>query len=1195
VKINKKILFLILLVSLILNSAAVFFSQSVYKNLRTKKRVHNQDTLSVEGSPFLSNFSFDEIIQFPVWSVVQDNSDEMILATRKGILIYDGQKEQLYNIGKVPYVLAKEPNTKTIFVGCSNGFGYLEKEKTGNYKYIPLNNTNENGNVFSKIEFTQDKVWFYNEEKIVCIPLKHLKRQKEITLPTAGTMKGIFKFADKMYAVDPVMGIIDITNQQVEIVPNTGQLCQTEILLSVAFNDRKSVILGTAANKFYVFDGTQLSDYHPESSDYVNESVLSGGVDIDENRFIVTTLEGGAVVIQKNNGATLYTLNFRTGLPEDEIYAAAVDNNMGIWLSHASGLTLVDFNLPVKNFSIFPGIEGSIASVFKSDTTLYVGASGGLFYLTKLKDFKEIEILEKKQIQNSTVKEETQDNLENIDNQKKNEVKTETDESSQDQKLSLKERWKKWRNRKKDSDQNSESTDNLEVKKDDKKKDEPEKKEEPKKNPQRKSNTKVKTVVVSKKTYELQSVKNIYKRIEDVKGKVKQIIDFSGGLLVETNTGLYFVLKGKVSEIISNQYINALDFDQNSNEATALVNDKIFKIRSESKIPKAEELNIEKGILESGNSIAKIENSIWVGGRNNVYRLSPDENENFQIRKYFVATQLPEKITVRQNNENILFFSSDRIFKYDAKTDSITENHEFDKYISAKSIFLFPQKNVNLILTGKKIVFISNTPRKDALLNYLKLFNRMNLFYSDSQNNIWFTNEKNQLFKIQNTGGDSTVTELKFQAHIKNLILNNTDTLKNMSDLNLDYNFGNLTVNLSAPFYLKQNSVDFGYQILEKNDTTFVQSGSSEISFSHLAPGKFTIQLKAKNILEETSPSVGLKIKIKPPYWQSWWFISLIVLSILIFGLGFVSILYRRREKIMKRKNDELEAEVQKRTSEIRQQNQEIQRINEEIVLQSDKIEKQNLEIQAGIRYASLIQKAVLPYTEEIENLFAGYFIMYEPRDIVSGDFYWLKHIGKKVFLVAADCTGHGVPGGFLSMLGISFLNEILSETNFSQHPISAGQILDKLREKVIASLHQSSESKTKDGMDIVLVIIDQETLNMEFAGAYNPLFLLRGDDVIEIKADRMPIGYYRIRKNFETQIVQLQKDDCLYMFSDGLIDQFGGPDKQRFMRTRFKQLISEVHDLSMEEQKSIIEEIFMRWQAENSRVDDILLMGVKI
>ncbi len=1170
---------------LFINISAIYYTNSILNH--RLKTLSNISTYSeIDGAAYSTNFVFDEILQFPVWSIAQAETGEIILATRKGIFIFDGQHSQLVDIGTIPYIVVKEPESKTIFLGCNNGFGYLKRDSKGNYKYVAMYKSGETGNVFSKIEIADKKVWFYNEEKILCASLENLSKLKEIVLPSSLPMKGIFVLSEKIYAVDPTLGIIDVSDMKVIVIPNTSELSKTNVLFGIAWAANNSVIIGTNDNKFYQFDGKNLNPYIIESSDYVRESVVAGGTELDENRFVIYTLEGGAVLVRKSDGQTLATLNYRTGLPEDEIYATALDKENGLWLSHASGLTRIDFDLPVKNYSIFPGIEGSIASIYKSDTSLYIGASDGLFYLTKLKDFKEIEILEKKQIKTFPKKKEEQSKTDDNKPEQNNINQTEPEE-----KLSLKERWKKWKNRKK-SDENipDENTKN-------------ENKSNPNSSDLTNTNTgnttkkeipKIKTVVVSKKIYELQSVKNIFKKIEGVKGKVKQIIDFGGGLLAETNSGLYFIKGEKVSELIVKQYINDIYYENGSEQAFVSAGNKIYRIVSAAPNVTIEELNCEGGVLDNISSIAQYENSIWAGSRNSVFRLTEDKSNHFEIHKYLITTQLPEKITVRRNNNSILFFSSDKIFQYNKHSDSIVENHQFDKYLTTKSVFFYPQQGINMIINGKDFIFLSKKEDTKAKLKFLKLFERLNLYYQDSQQNIWFTNEKNQLYQIQNSATDSS-TNQNFNVHIQNIVLNESDTLSNLSEIKMNHDFGNLHVQVSAPFYLKQNSVEYYYQIIEKNDTTFVPSLGSKIIFSHLAPGRFSIQIKAQNILGQTSKPVNLKLKIKPPFSQSWWFITLIVLGTLILGLGITNYLHRRREIMMQKRNEELEEVVLRRTTEIRKQNHEIRTKNDAILVQSEKIERQNQEIQAGVRYASLIQKAILPYTDEIENLFTGYFIFYEPRDIVSGDFYWLKTIGNKVFLVAADCTGHGVPGGFLSMLGISFLNEIVSEINITQNQLTAGQILDKLREKVITSLHQTADSKTKDGMDIALVIIDRDSMEMEFAGAYNPLFIYREDQIFELKADRMPIAFFRLQKNFQTQYFQLQKNDSLYLFSDGLLDQFGGPDNQRFMRTRFKQLLSYVHNLPPDEQKNMIEEIFHRWQADNARVDDVLLFNLTI
>jgi serine phosphatase RsbU (regulator of sigma subunit)/Tfp pilus assembly protein PilF len=256
-------------------------------------------------------------------------------------------------------------------------------------------------------------------------------------------------------------------------------------------------------------------------------------------------------------------------------------------------------------------------------------------------------------------------------------------------------------------------------------------------------------------------------------------------------------------------------------------------------------------------------------------------------------------------------------------------------------------------------------------------------------------------------------------------------------------------------------------------------------------------------------------------------------------------------------------------------------------------ITEQQKEITASIEYARKIQNAVLTPGDFIADLLPERFILFRPRDIVSGDFYWLTKKKDKIICVVADCTGHGVPGAFMSMLGITLLNEIVSKNI----DFSANEILDELRTMVIKSLRQTGrEGEILDGMDIILLIFDLEQQNVEFAGAHNPLFLLRDGEIIEYKADQMPIGIQTTHNvPFTKQVIKLQKGDVLYASTDGFIDQFGGPSGKRFMLKNFRKLLGEIYNKSMEEQKKLLSENLDNWMAETSQIDDILVMGIRI
>lgn len=253
---------------------------------------------------------------------------------------------------------------------------------------------------------------------------------------------------------------------------------------------------------------------------------------------------------------------------------------------------------------------------------------------------------------------------------------------------------------------------------------------------------------------------------------------------------------------------------------------------------------------------------------------------------------------------------------------------------------------------------------------------------------------------------------------------------------------------------------------------------------------------------------------------------------------------------------------------------------------------KQQEEITASINYASLIQRASLPANDYINSVLSDYFIFYRPRDIVSGDFYWIKKIGNIIIASVADCTGHGVPGAFVSMLGISSLNVITA----NMEKPKADEILNKLREDVIHTLN--SEGRTgdlKDGMDISLVIIDVEKKEIEFAGAYNSLYFVHNEELFEKKADRMPVGLYVKDKPFIATTFNYEKDDIIYMFSDGYSDQFGGADNSKFKSKNFKNLLTVNSTKPMDEQIRLLEQAHLDWKGTSPQIDDILVVGIRL
>ncbi|HOP04695.1 MAG TPA: tetratricopeptide repeat protein [Tenuifilaceae bacterium] len=264
----------------------------------------------------------------------------------------------------------------------------------------------------------------------------------------------------------------------------------------------------------------------------------------------------------------------------------------------------------------------------------------------------------------------------------------------------------------------------------------------------------------------------------------------------------------------------------------------------------------------------------------------------------------------------------------------------------------------------------------------------------------------------------------------------------------------------------------------------------------------------------------------------------------------------------------------------------------QEIECQRDLLAKQKQEITDSIRYAHRIQRAILPPEQLPEDIMPEHFVLFKPRDIVSGDFYWIASQNNKTYIVAADCTGHGVPGAFMSMLGVAFLNEIVLYHKNTESDV----ILQELRKLVKTTLAQSRNSEeTKDGMDISFCIINWVQNTIQYSGAYNPLYYFRNGEFNEIKADKMPIGaYMKDHLPFTKHEFKIEPGDTFYIFSDGFVDQFGGNDGRKFMTKNFKRLLGSIQSKPMSEQMEVLDETLLEWRGEHEQIDDICVIGFR-
>ncbi len=299
-------------------------------------------------------------------------------------------------------------------------------------------------------------------------------------------------------------------------------------------------------------------------------------------------------------------------------------------------------------------------------------------------------------------------------------------------------------------------------------------------------------------------------------------------------------------------------------------------------------------------------------------------------------------------------------------------------------------------------------------------------------------------------------------------------------------------------------------------------------------------------------------------------------------GLGLVGIflifVFNRLQVTKRQKNI-----IQEQKQEVEEQKQIVETAHHEL-------EEKNKEILDSINYAKRIQHAILPPQKVVKEYLQESFILYKPKDIVAGDFYWLEHKDDKVLFAAADCTGHGVPGAMVSVVCNNGLNRSVREHNLT----TPGEILNKTRDIVIQEF-EKSEEEVKDGMDIALCSLQGNKL--EYAGAHNPLWIIRkeAEAIEEIKANKQPIGKFDNPEPYVTHSIELNEGDAFYVFSDGYADQFGGEKGKKFMAANFKKLLLSIATEPMEKQKELINEAFESWKGDLEQLDDVCVIGVRV
>ncbi len=405
-------------------------------------------------------------------------------------------------------------------------------------------------------------------------------------------------------------------------------------------------------------------------------------------------------------------------------------------------------------------------------------------------------------------------------------------------------------------------------------------------------------------------------------------------------------------------------------------------------------------------------------------------------------------------------------------------------------------------------------------------------------------------------------------------------------ELILEYNQNHLTFSFNT---LSINTQEYSTKLEGWDNDWSPYSPNSEAVYSNLQPGVYTLKVKSRdNYGIESENILEFSVTITPPFWQTWWF----RITVLVFIIGMLYLLFKLRTAALLKRQQELEATVEERTREVVEEKKQVE-------YQKHLVDEKNQEISDSINYAERIQRAMLANHKLLDEFFNEYFVFFQPKDVVSGDFYWASKLANgDLAIVNADSTGHGVPGAIMSMLNMNSLKEAVVGKEISE----PHDILTYTRKVIKETLmNDGSAEGGKDGMDCSLLCFSKNSPTIKFAAANNPVWVVRTSEnnekeFIEFKPDKMPVGKHdRDHEPFNLQEFEYQKGDVIYTLTDGMPDQFGGPKGKKYMYKKLKTFLTEISELPMEEQKEKIHAEFMNWMQSEEQVDDVCIIGVRV
>ncbi len=1203
------------------------------------------------GTPEIQNYSFETYKASPQnWSIAQDSVGRMYFGNNFGLLQFNGSDWELYPLQKQSILRSIcLISDKKIAIGGQGEFGYFYvKDSDLKYKNLYQNSFPKLNFVDVWRTFKQHDTLFYflDRNKIVYVVNDSITK---IEIPNAYKKFRGFQIQNKIYIVDEKEGLAIVQGKKIIGLNQLKKQAKYKVY-SLLKSPKNEFVVITATNGIY--RKTNLHNWEKVNTgynSYLTDNYPYSAIYLRDGNLLITTLLGGVVLLDKNLKIRKI-LSSDNGLSSNGVYGAFQDKENDIWLATENGISYINYSSPLRKFTKKDGLNGSIKEIKYYNKTLYIGTYNGLYILNKSKISlvpakKKISLLSKKyyfisdfQVFKSpytTHKSLFATALRNLIEIKGQKIFNKENLYSSEKILQVPHHEKYFV-----ASQNHGIyiykiiNDKFNIK----------------------QLGKLYAFDYETKYLAFDKKGNLWAEIpreglaiihvnnyEQLEYESKVFNDKNGlpnkdynrpffvdsQVVVATNNGLYG-LKDSTAQIVDYTFkplkLWNLDFDKDS-----LIIDNIFTVG------KQKWFMSNKGFfyLDSNQKIfepfyplntvktetditAEKTNLIWLASHTIVYAFNPLKKVNNAIKRFPLINSITmgnKKLQLHFSNlQKDSCCSKLHIGKFAYKDNTVSINFSIPYYRYVKEIkycfFLRGydkkwssyQKSDNIRYTnlpyGKyafhvKATNIYHKISKETILYFeikrpwylsfwayllyltLIIFLILGVIEQNARrlvqrNQILENLVKKRTAKIYSQKEEirAQSEQLKSQAEILELSNNELKQLSMVAK-----STSNSVVILDEKGNIEWWNTGF---------TQFFQYKFNKYQGSNFNKIKNKIRpdiIKALKYIDETHKPVIYTTKDNLENNTSIWYQT------------NITPVYNDNGSIFRYVVVDVDiTPIKKAEREIYSQKYKLEK-------QRDKISLQNKEMTSSIEYASRIQRAMLPLEIFLKSVFFdNYFVLNLPRDIVSGDFYWVNVHRRKIYIAVADCTGHGIPGSFLSLLGISYLNNIIQRSE--NNDIMPDEVLNRLREHFIISLHQRGKAgENQDGMDIALISLDYEKMEMYFAGANNSIYFFEKnrEEIQEMKADKMPIGIHINKEDpFSLTTRKFAAGETIYLFSDGYKDQFGGEFNKKFMTKRFKKMLTNVHNNPLDYQKQVLSEIFYEWKAKNEQVDDILVFGLR-